>query len=105
MSNSPDGSVEYTVSCSGRVREHLATLSKVSRERGDGAEFLAALREFERRLRVYPQFGDPLADLNLIGGTIRIGVVRPLSMRYAVVESRRLVLLGALPVLMPMRKD
>ena len=95
------GGGEYAISCSPRVRERLIELSRVSHERGDGAAFLAALVQFEARLRVYPQFGDPLADLGSVGGAIRIGVIRPLSMRYAVVEERRLVLPGALPVLMP----
>jgi hypothetical protein len=45
------------------VRERILELATVARERGDGAAFLAALREFDRRLTVYPQFGDPLADL------------------------------------------
>ena len=92
--------VEYVISCSQRVRERLIELSVVSRKRGDGPKFVEALEEFQRRLRWYPQFGDPLADLPGVEGTIRIGVIRPLSIRYLVVESRRMVLLGALPVLM-----
>ena len=103
MSGVEGALTEYTVSCSGRVRGHLGRLAQTCRGRGDGYEFLAALREFERRLRVYPQFGDPLTDLGEVEGVIWVGIIRPLSMRYAVVESRRLVLLAALPVLMPMK--
>jgi hypothetical protein len=94
---------QYRVSCSARVRDHLIKLSRKCQERGDGDKFIAALREFDYRLRVYPQFGDPLVDLEQEEGTSRIGVIRPLSMRYSVIETHRLVLLAALPVLMPMR--
>ena len=96
---------EYAISCSERVREHLRALGRICRQRGDGNEFLAALQEFERRLRIYPQFGDPLSDLAAVQGTNRIGVIRPLSIRYVLIESHRSVLLGSLPVLMPKARD
>ena len=94
---------EYTLSCSDRTRHDLLRLSRESRARGDGDEFLVALREFEYRLRVYPQFGDPLMDLAHIQGVVRVGLIGPLSMRYVVAEEDRLVLLSALPILMPRR--
>ncbi len=62
---------------------------------------MAALKEFHRRLGIYPQFGDPLIDLTQEPGQVRIGIVRPLTMRYVVLEDRRLVVVGALPVLLP----
>jgi hypothetical protein len=34
-------------------------------------------------------------------GQVWIGIVRPLAMRYAVLDDRRLVMVGALPVLLP----
>ena len=64
---------------------------------------LVALREFDRRLRIYPQFGDPLIDLLAEAGQVRIGVVPPLAMRYGVLEERRIVLVAAPPVLLPSR--
>jgi hypothetical protein len=84
-----------------RVRQRLLTLADIARERGDGAAFLAALREFHRRLCVYPQFGDPLSDLTRESGQVRLGIVRPLAMRYGVLDERRLVMVAALPVLLP----
>lgn len=100
----PTGSpIPYRVSYSAAVRERLKALAAVARERGDGEEFLAALREFDRRLRVYPQFGDPLIDLVEEAGQVRLGAVPPLAMRYGVIEERRLVLVAALPVLLPRR--
>ena len=83
------------------MRERLSELADLARERGDGAEFVAALREFYRRLQVYPQFGDPLVDLSQEEGQIRLGMVPPLAMRYGVLEDHRLVFLAARPVLLP----
>jgi hypothetical protein len=76
-------------------------LAAVAAARGDGEAYLAALQEFGRWLRVYPQFGDPLTDLLAEVGQIRLGIVPPLAMRYAVFEERRQVFVAALPVLMP----
>jgi hypothetical protein len=73
----------------------------MARERGDGEAFLAALKEFHRRLCVYPQFGEPLLDLTQESGQVWIGTVRPLAMRYAVFDDRRIVMVAALPVLLP----
>ena len=97
----PDAPQPYQVSLSGRVFDRVRELAAVAAARGDGEAFLAALREFDRRLRVYPQFGDPLIDLQAEVGQIRLGIVPPLAMRYAVFEERRQVLVAALPVLMP----
>jgi hypothetical protein len=47
----------YQVSLSARVYDKVRELAVVARDRGDGEAFLAALREFYRRLRVYPSFG------------------------------------------------
>jgi len=66
---------------------------------GQGESF-AAFKEFDRLLRIYPQFGEPEADLKQEGGQVYNGIVPPLVMRYAIVEDRRLVLVGALPVLL-----
>lgn len=90
----------YEVIVSARVSHRVRELALVARERGDGEVFLAALREFYRRLRVYPQFGDLLVDLRQEAGQLRIGIVPPLAMRYGVFEERRQVFVAALPVLL-----
>jgi hypothetical protein len=91
--------VPYRVAYSERVRQRLLALADVARERGDGEAFLGALKEFHRRLCLYPQFGEPLSDLKQEAG--QVGVVRPLAMRYGVFDERRLVMVAALPVLLP----
>jgi hypothetical protein len=91
----------YQVVYAERVRQHLLKLAEEAGRRGDGEAFLAALREFHHRLCVYPQFGDPLIDLTQETGQVWVGIIRPLSMRYGVFEDRRLVMVAALPVLLP----
>lgn len=94
----------YQVSLSNRVFEKVQEFAAIATARGDGEAFLAALREFNRRLSLYPQFGDPLIDLRVEAGQIRLGIVPPLAMRYAVYEEKRLVVVAALPVLLPVRR-
>lgn len=105
MSGAGDEPVPYRVSYSVRVQERLLELAAAARARGDGAEFVAALLEFDRRLHIDPQFGDPLIDLLAAVGQVRLGTVPPLAMRYAVFEERRQVFVAALPVLMPKRSE
>jgi hypothetical protein len=91
----------YRVEYSPTVRQRLLALADIARQRGDGEEFIAALKEFDRRLRIYPQFGEPLVDLKKEPGQVWIGTVRPLAMRYGVFDERRLVIVAAIPVLLP----
>jgi hypothetical protein len=93
----------YAVSVAGRVHDRLLELADVAKAPGDGRAFLTALAEFHRRLRVYPEFGDPLVDLTQHDGHIRLGVVPPLTMRYAVLEDQRAEFVGARPVLLARR--
>src|SRR6476646_599721 len=101
MSGAAPGPEPYRVVYSERVRQRWVTLADVARDRGDGEACLAALREFDRRLRLYPQFGEPLTDLSREPGQVWIGIVRPLAMRYGVFDERRVVMVAAIPVLLP----
>lgn len=101
MSGDTPGAASYRVSFSERVRQRLLDLADIARKRGDGEAFLAALKEFNRRLCVYPQFGDPLVDLREHAGQVWIGIVPPLAMRYGIFEDHRQVFVAALPVLLP----
>jgi hypothetical protein len=93
--------VPYRVVYSERARQRLLALADVARERGDGEAFLAALKEFHRRLCLYPQFGEPLIELTQESGQVWIGTVRPLAMRYVIFDERRVVMVAAIPVLLP----
>lgn len=92
----------YQIVYSEAVKQRLRILFEVASTRGDGPAFAAALKDFDRRLRLFPQFGDPQLDLTQGGGQMRVGVIRPLSMRYGIHEDRRLVFCTAPPVLLPM---
>lgn len=101
MSTAASEPVPYRVVYSERVRQRLLALADMARERGDGEAFLAALKEFDRRLRIYPQFGEPLIDLTHESGQVWIRTIRPLAMRYAIFDERRIVMVAAIPVLLP----
>ena len=101
MTTAASEPVPYRVVYSERVRQRLLALADIARERGDGEVFVAAVKEIHRRLCVYPQFGEPLFDLTLEVGQVWLGVVRPLSMRYGVLDDRRVVMVSELPVLLP----
>lgn len=94
----------YAVEYAGLVLQRLRELAKDASARGDGPSFAAAVKEFQRRLALYPQFGDPLYDLKAEPGQIYNGIIRPLLMRYAVYEERRLVVCGGPPMLLPMAR-
>ena len=87
-----DPPIPYHVSYSRRVRDEFVNLVGRARPVGLAAEVLAAAREIDRRLRIYPQFGDPLLDLSVEPAQLWIGVVPPLVVRYVLDEQRRLVL-------------
>jgi hypothetical protein len=93
--------VPYRVVYSERVRQRLLALVDVARQRGDAEAFLAAVKEFHRRLGLYPQFGEPLIDLTQESGQVWLGTVRPLAMRYGVFDERRVVMVTEIPVLLP----
>jgi hypothetical protein len=92
----------YRPAYSEAVKQRLREMSDMAFARGDGPAFTVALKEFDRLLRLYPQFGDPLIDLTGESGVIYNSIIRPLSMRYGVYEERRLILVVAMPVLLPM---
>lgn len=101
MSVAASEPVPYRVVYSEQVRQRLLALADVARERGDGEAFLAALKEFHRRLCLYPQFGEPLTDLTEELGQVWLGIVRPLAMRYGIFDERQVVMVAEVPVLLP----
>lgn len=95
MSETSSGPNRYQVVYSEFVRNELKRLIARVEERGIGAQVRAAAREMDRRLRIFPQFGDLLADLLLAPGELRIGTVPPLVVKFALYDDRRLVIVSA----------
>lgn len=89
----------YDVQFSQHVLEHVREL--VHRNPEHSAELIASLREFTQRLRVYPQFGEPIWDLSVTGSTVWIGVVAPLVLHYVLDELHRRVIVVRRPQPLP----
>jgi hypothetical protein len=65
---------------------------------GRQQQVLSALQEIDRRLHLYPQFGQPLRDLHLQPLQVWVGVVPPLVVQYVLDDERKLVMIGV-PIL------
>jgi hypothetical protein len=88
---SPPSPVPYRVVYSGLVRTELTALLGRARDAGHGQEALAAIKEIDYRLKLYPQFGEPLRDLKTPGETSYAGTVNPLFVEYIIDEPLRTV--------------
>lgn len=100
MTTSESGPEPYRVMYSDQARQRLRFLATAARERGDSESFVTALKEFHHRLCIYPQFGEQLTELKEEVGQVWIGIVRPRSMRYAVFDELRTVMVAPTPVLL-----
>jgi len=103
VSEPTESPIPYHVSYTERVRQEARLLAVRARDRGFGQQVLAAIKEIDRLLHLYPQFGQPLFDLKLKPAQLWIGVVPPLVIRYVLDEQRRLVIV-AIPF-MPLRRS
>jgi hypothetical protein len=101
MSGSPEESSPYQVVYSELCRERLRELGTKAVAARREAEFAEALRELDRRLRVYPQFGEPYSDLMHDVGQHYRGAVPPLVVWYTVFDDRRLVVVAQAPQFLP----
>lgn len=94
MDEPPAGPVPYRVSYSEWVRQELRRILLLADKHGRLAEFLNAVKEIDRRLHIYPQFGQPHRDLKQVPAQLWIGVVPPLVVRYTLDEKERLVMVS-----------
>jgi hypothetical protein len=74
------------------VRDELERLIARARPLGLARQLLEALKAIDHRLRIYPQFGQPLRDLKAEPARVWIGCVPPLVVQYVLDEERRLVM-------------
>src|SRR3954453_7485570 len=91
MADPPGGFTPYDISYSGKVRDALVALIARATATGRDQPLRAALSDLDHRLRVYPQFGQPLLDSAIESAQEWLGVVPPLVVRYIIYEERRLV--------------
>jgi hypothetical protein len=88
----------YAVSYSGRVRDAIKDLILRARAAGIAPKVIAAVKEIDRRLQIYPQFGEPLRDLTVEAAQLWIGVVDPLTIHYVIDEEHRQVMVAMPPI-------
>jgi hypothetical protein len=91
MAESPLDFTPYEVSFSGRVQDELAALIARAKSRGRHQLIIAAAKALAKRLRVYPQFGEPFRASATGSAQEWIGTAPPLVVRYVIYEDRRLV--------------
>jgi hypothetical protein len=101
VTNPVDGPIPYRVIYSERVRDALRSLIASARQRGWGAQVIAAVKEMDRVLHIYPQIGQPLRDLQLEPARLWIAVFPPLVVKYFLDEEKRLVMVGVPIQLLP----
>jgi hypothetical protein len=101
MSEPSTSPIPYYVAYSERVRNALRSLTIRARDRGLGPQVLAAVKELDRLLHLYPQFGQPLRDLELKPAQLWIGVVAPWVAHYYLDEERRLVVVLRAQLMLP----
>jgi hypothetical protein len=88
----PSPTPDYNVPISGAIRELLIRLHDRAASDGQRDEFLSALRDISTKLKTEPvTFGEPLYDLHSLRLTVRLAVILPLSVEFAVYSDRRLV--------------
>jgi hypothetical protein len=95
MSTAGKDPVRYRVVYSEHVRVGLKELLARAAARNLGRAIADAVKEIDARLRIYPQFGQPLRDLQTVGETVWIGTVGPLVVQYVIDDERRLVFVVA----------
>jgi hypothetical protein len=91
VSETSNDPIHYQVAYSEYVRNELKELIARAEARGLGSIIRTAVREIDRYLHEYPQFGQPLRDLSLESSQQWVGVVSPLVVHYAIYEEKRLV--------------
>src|SRR3984957_11485160 len=74
----------YKVSCSRRVLDKLKEL--ILRNPTHASSIRSAAIEIDRRLHIYPQFGQPLRNLSVKPAQLWIATLPPLCLQYLLIE-------------------
>jgi hypothetical protein len=90
----------YDVHLAGQIIKRLKRLQRQATGEDRGEDFLAAVREVFRRLRLEPTtLGEPLYRLPVMRMQIRTVAVRPLVVDFGVCEDRALVFIKGVKLL------
>lgn len=84
--------VPYAVSYSQRVRESFTEMARRITNTYLLNWVYDSAKKIERRLQVYPQFGQPLRDLSVPNATLWYGIIEPLMVQYVIDQDRRQVM-------------
>jgi len=88
----PENSVRpYRVSHPGLVRDELRKLIIRAGKAGNRTKVLEAVKQIDDRLRIYPQFGEPLRDFPISKQTLWVMAIQQLCVQYVVDETNRMV--------------
>jgi hypothetical protein len=89
--SAPDGS-QFQVAVSQHVLHSLENLHWQAKQKGWEADFLAALKRIDTRLREHPdQFGEPRFVLQHMNLEIRVAVEPPLVVAFGVHKQKPIV--------------
>lgn len=82
----------YVVVIAKSVQKALQTLYQQAMEKGTKDQFSSAARAIDERLKTDPLgWGEPTYHLQFMGLQVRLGVIPPLAVLFAVDENRHIV--------------
>jgi hypothetical protein len=91
---------QYSVQCSTAIARDLKSLQALASLEGRGKLLLAAFQEVIGRLQVDPtEVGEPLYRLPALKMQVRMVVLRPLALDFAVVEDAPVVFIKGVGML------
>ena len=100
--SSPNGSLRYHVSVSKKVAAEAKGLGKETAEAGLSEAFIAALEQINARLKRDPDvFGEPRYTLKHLGLQVRIAIISPCVVNFAVNLQARTVFVYGFRLLLP----
>ena len=98
--NAPGDNPSYEVHCSALVAQALKDLQRKASQAGVGEQVLSAIKAIHERLANAPlEFGEPLYQLHTLKLLVRVGIMSPLVVEYAVYEEAPLVFLRGVKAL------
>lgn len=92
----------FQLDYSATVTKAIRDLGKVAIQYGFLQEYVNALKSIVNKLTHHPlEFGEPLNNTILDGGVTCLGIVRPVVVKFVVLQNERLVVILNVQLLMP----